>query len=90
MDEQLVIDLSRHALETCMSTLNRTTALCNNRNETISIVASTCVNMLNALINDLRESGAPDSFINDLITDLRSAISAKPPVDGTTHYTEQR
>ena len=74
MNEQLVKDLSQHAINTCNENLNRITSLCRSRNEAISVIATTGICIINNLIQNLREVDAPPEFINELIESLRDAI----------------
>jgi hypothetical protein len=72
-----------------MEKIGKIASLANNRNEAISIYASVGTCIINGLIQQLIETGAPPQFIDRLVIDIRASITTNLPPEGTTHRVEE-
>ena len=75
MNERLVRDLGRHAFNKCWDVIDRTVDLASLPEERVSITMTVGICIVNQLLADMKESGAPDHFIDQMIDNLRKSIT---------------
>lgn len=75
--EDLIHDLSLHALEQMIPVMNRTIKLADNAPDQFSLQISIAMSILNGAIYLAREQGIPDDLLNRTITAIRDAVGAE-------------